>query len=420
MELLNPLALFGLAAVAIAATVALFRPARQVAIISHLRLWERAIEATDPRARRQRTVTVSWMLLLAGALVAVFAAGRLIWVAQQPSRYICITLIPSAELYNDPGKQQLHDAAGALLDRLGPYDRVRLILPTRMGGATEVLTRNEAIVEVAKVQPLLVKAGDLSIPPADGEAQHAYRIGPATLARQDGPKATDILLPTSTPDVTLDALAATRLTDDSSQLLLAVINHTDDPADVKVALRFDADDQPERTVRVAARQRRVEILTCPAEVSEVTVAIGEAIGQSGTLALVERPDVSVAMIGRDNPFVRRFLRAMPGTVAAIDPATADTILAIGTRLPTDRPGLAMASPMPPPRLAHCHEVVAEHSLTRRQRLERPPPDAGRATRRRRRGPGPAPPAGRHGRGGPAGDDADRRPGRSHRNTGAGP
>jgi len=346
MDLLNPWALAGAAAVAVAAAIALLRPGREIVIVSTVRLWLRAIEATERGARRKRTLSASWLLLLAGALAAVGALADPVWRRRRPSRRVALSLIPCAELANAPGPDRLRGAAKALLNRLGRADRVQLVLPARLGGASALLSRQEALAQVATLEFPLVKAADLSIPPADPDAQHVYRIGPATLPGPTGPQTTNLALGTTTPAVTLDAVAAERLADGTDQLLVALKAHGPAvTAELRVA--FNGAKEPPQTIKLDAGQRRAEPVPVPAGTTTIAVAVGAAIGQGAELTAVEAPAIRVAWLGRDNLYLRRFLGALGGVTRTGDVDEADAIVAVGADLPAGRAGIAFAPRTPP-------------------------------------------------------------------------
>ena len=347
MTFLNPMALVGVAAVAVVAALALVRPARKVVVVSSLRLWRRAVEAAEP-GKRQRTVPPpSWWLLLAGAMAAAMAIGRPVWRSQPPRRHVAVVLAPCAEVANPPGRQSLRLTAERLLRRLDRVDRVSLVQPARLGGASDPVPRDEALRRVAAVKVLPVAAEMLSLPAADQTAQHVYRIVPATLARPAGPRTTDIALPTSTPPVTLDALAAEALPGRGGQLLVALLNHRPTATVASLAVAFDGAANPSRPVQLAAGERKAVVLDIPAGVKRVAVSIGQLVGQQAELIHVEHPRTTVATIGRANPFVQRFLGTMPGVTETADVAEAEVVIAVGAHLPAGRPGIVFAPPAPP-------------------------------------------------------------------------
>ena len=348
MTFLNPLALAGLTAVAVAAAIALFRPGRQVVIVSTLHLWRQALETAEAGPRRRRVLTLSWILLLAGALSAMLAMARPVVTIPSPGRYVAVTLVPCGELANAPGMDNLRGAARQLLQRLGPADRVQLVLPTRLGGPSGRLTRDEALSAVRAIAPVAAPAETLTLPQPDPQAQHIYRIGPANLNWPDSPKSTNIPLATTTPPVTLQALAGTRLGDGASQVLVAMKNHSAQPSAVTLTTIFDAAPGLARSVSLAPGERRGVPIDVPPGVTKVAVSLGDMLGQRAALVAVERPTLRVAVIGRDDPALRRLLGAMPGVVQTGNPAGCDAVIAVGADLPADKAGIALNPPSAPP------------------------------------------------------------------------
>ena len=145
MELLSPWFLLALAPVAAAAIWSLLRPARQLVVVGSLSLWDKAAASLSSSARRRtRRVGASWACLLAGALLAVLACARPAWFTEAPARRLAIVAVPSAELAAGGGMDRLRGGVNALLERLSPADRVQLVLPDVLGGATDWLTAAEA------------------------------------------------------------------------------------------------------------------------------------------------------------------------------------------------------------------------------------------------------------------------------------
>ena len=139
-----PWALTSLAAVAAAAFIAARRPLHRVVPVGSLRLWEKALAALGPSAaRRARRLTAAWVALLAGAVLASVALSRPVLFGRKPARRISLALYPGAEL-GRTGRGALAQGARRLLGRLAPADRVRLLLPAVLGGATEPLSPAEA------------------------------------------------------------------------------------------------------------------------------------------------------------------------------------------------------------------------------------------------------------------------------------
>ena len=340
MIFLNPMALVGVVAVAVVAAAALFRPARQVVVVSSLHLWQRAAESSRAAGRRRRKASLTWWLLLAGALAVVVAIARPVWLTRRPSRHVALTLVPCAELANPPGPQKLAATAARLLRRLDRHDRVSLVLPARQGGALATVSAAEALERVTRTAPLAIQAERLSLSAAEGDVQHVYRVCPATLAAAAGPRTTDLLLATTTPSVTLDAVAAEPMQAGEGQLLVAVKNHQSGAASVVMNVAFDDVPQPPRPLHLQGGQRKAEIVDLLPGVRIVDVSIGSLVGQQARMIGLEHPAVAVAVIGRENQFLRRFLRAAPGVEAVANPQAADVVIAVGADLPAGRPGVA--------------------------------------------------------------------------------
>ena len=108
MILAWPWSLLGLVAVGAAAAWALLRPGRQLAVVATLSLWRQAAASLDRVARRRaRRVTASWVLLLLGAMTAVWSAARPLYRPSAPVRRVAVGLVPSAELAGEGGRRRM-------------------------------------------------------------------------------------------------------------------------------------------------------------------------------------------------------------------------------------------------------------------------------------------------------------------------
>ena len=355
MSLLWPWALVSLIPVAAAAAVALRRPLHSIVWVGSLRLWEQALASLGPAAaRRARTVSAAWVLLLAGAAaLGALAMARPVWLAGTPARRIAVAVYPSAELAGQtPG-----NFAGMLLRRLDADDRVQLILPAVMGGAGEFLTPDEAARRVANLRRLPAAGEDLAIP-AGGDAQHLYRFAPATLRLTDGPRETTIALPASPGDVTIDAFAvaplaaapATAPADAApAQVLVAVRNHTGREKRGQVRVFADGDRPVTLNYALPPGGRKALIAELPAADHYRAALAGESgPGAAAFVVARRRRAAEVAMIGRDDPLLRRFVAISPDLRLAADPAKADAVIAVGTHAPAAVPALVIDPPTPPP------------------------------------------------------------------------
>ncbi|HUT56991.1 MAG TPA: BatA domain-containing protein [Phycisphaerae bacterium] len=348
-----PWLLLGLAAVAAAAAWALFRPGRELAVVASLSLWQEALESLDRSQRlRSRRVTASWLLLLAGAAAAVLAAGRPVYRSAAPARSVALALYPSAGLAAPEGMERLGRAAGSLLDRLDPADSVELLLPE---GPARRLTAPEARRAVRSVRPLAVPAKELVLPAASGSAQHVYRIAPAGAGLERSPTQTVIELPTSMPPVTIDAFGAEPLADGKVQVFVAVRNHSRAPWRGRVVVSVLAaagglEQLDSQELAVQAGGRGQLLFTCgasPAIAAEALDGAGRAIS-AAYLVRVEGAAVKVAMVGRDEPLVRRYVGIDPELELVADWREANVVVAVGQEGPRGVPALLIAPPGAPP------------------------------------------------------------------------
>ncbi len=394
MTFLWPWSLLGLLVVAVAAVLALFRPARQMAIVGSLELWQQAAATMDrSQRRRTRRISAAWVCLLAGALAAAFAAARPVWQTQAPARQVAVIVVPTAEV----PAAEIKSSVGRLLDRLSPADRVQLVLPAQLGGEwgagrgerrvgsgentpphqtshTNWISPARARDAIAKLTPLPVWAPEIGrqMPQPSQQAQHVFIFSPPTpnsplssslsplssplsTLSSAGPNTTVIVLPVSVPPVTFWALGAADVPGGKMQVFLALANHTGQPRQIDILrTSFAADGAaagPELwqsvTVQAGGEWRGVWDQP-PAAAVAVQLREGGAVlagpGTSGYLARRQSPKVKLALAGVDDPMIRRFARVYPGVELVADAADTDVVTAnrADTTTLNGKPALVLA------------------------------------------------------------------------------
>ena len=353
MFFLWPWSLLAVAAVAAAAWWALRQPRQKLLRVGSLRLWQEAAQATSSSARRhRRRITAAWVLLLAGALAAAVALARPVHQSAQPARTLALEVYPSAELAGLP-PGALAKAAAPLLNRLKPADRVRLLLPAQLANPSELSPR-QALDRLGDLSPLPLPADQLVLagPSGTAQVQHTYRFAPATLDEPAGPEVTNILLPALPGKLTIDAFAAQPAENsDQADVFLAVRNHTDSPADAAVDFYTPAGKSPAatRTLPVPSRGRATLSLRLPQDDYLCAALVGQdGPGARACLSRQRNISAKLAMVGRDDPLVRRFIQINPALRLVEDAALADAVIAIAALPPGDKPALVIDPPQPPP------------------------------------------------------------------------
>ncbi len=346
----HPWALLSLLAVAAAGAAALWRRGGTITPVSSLRLWHEALGEAGSSRRRPVGPSAAWALLLAGAAVAAMAVAGPVWHRQGAYRRIALRLHASAELANPPGPIALRQAAEALLDCLDAADRVQLVWPAGQGGAGAWLSPAQARARLAELVFEPVPAWALELPPADPAAQLVYDLVPATLDRPVRARHVRVPLATTTPALTLDALSAETLADGRVQVLAAVRNWGAAPAPVELVVSAGGEAPRRRVWTLAPGERRAEVFELPplAEATAVRASVGEAAGQWGGLEASTAPPLPVAVMGRENPFVGRFLRAMGRDIAVVGVDQAEGVLAIGVEPLAGVPAVVFDPRVAPP------------------------------------------------------------------------
>lgn len=344
MTLIWPWSLVGLGIVAAAAAWALLRPARQLVSVGSLLLWKQAIDAMDrSKRRRSRKAGAAWVCLLTGAVVAVAAMARPVYHASVRIRRVALSIYPAAELAGENGALTLRAAIGQLLDRLDDDDQVQILLPVPLDTTEQWAAVSQVREIVAKLKPLPVAARDMMLPEPTGDVQHVYRFAPAGALEAAGGNVAAIELPTDMPPVTIDALGAVDTPGQKVQVFVALKNHTDKQWRGSVfgqgysASKDELSSVESRTMNVAGvviapGGRKGVVLTGPLA-DAIRVEIGDStgplpgLGANGYLARRAQVVRKVAMVGPDEPLVRRFARVDPMLELVGDGADADVIVA---------------------------------------------------------------------------------------------
>jgi len=360
MVLIWPGSLFGLILAGAVAGWALFHPSRRQAVVASLSLWREALEALDRSARRSaRRITASWLLLLSGAVAAIFGLARPVVHSQGLGRRISVAVYPSAELAGGKGPAALKEAVGALLDRLGPRDRAQLLRPALLGGQSGHLPIDEAREELDAVELLPVPASEMLLPDASPKSRHTYRFVPAGTDVPGGARVSIIELPAELPAVTVDAAGAAEVAEGKVQLLVSLKSHLHSPWAGRVSVlapRGDDGAAPRRgllgrsDVTVAPGARRDVILSLPATAAMIVAVEGPDGGEvaAAYLARLAGRKRKIALIGRDEPLLRRYVEADDAVEAVGSAARADVVIANATRPPAGRCALVIDPPGAPP------------------------------------------------------------------------
>ncbi len=333
------------------AVLSLLRPGRRMMIVPTLRLWQEAVEQlAGAQTRKTRRIDAAWLMLLAGAVAAVLALGQPTFYRDKPARRLAVEICPSAEIATQKGMTALRSTTAALLDRLSPHDRIRLVLPTVAGGHSDWLSPAEAKAQLGDIQPLPAPADKLTFPPPTDDVRHTYRITTATADHHAGPRLTVIELPTDLPPITFDAIAAEPDGKNRAEIFLAIKNHTN--ADWLGAVTM-------RTYPLSV-YRHLPIRVSP----NGTVALTQAhlpasaafrVSVSGSdspfikvyLVRRNRRRVRVAILGRSEPMLLRYIAADPLLELWADAKDAHVVIANGVAPPAGKPALVINPPVAP-------------------------------------------------------------------------
>lgn len=378
-----PWLLLALPVVLAVALWALFRPSRQVAIVGSLRLWQQAFEALGSHARRRtRRLTLTWLLLLLGSIAAAFAAAGAIYQSSPSGRLIAVAPVLSAEVVTDDGAAKMRQAVGRLLDRLTPNDRVQLLLPQAFGGPTTPLTPAQARDRLATLTPLAITADKLApAPPPD--AQHVYYFLPAGAVIPTGPRVSVIQIPVSPPAVAVETFAAAPMGPDTVQAFASLSAPAGKAVTANIALTAIAPDgraeilwQGPLTITPGRPTPLVKDLP-----SRAALALEIQDQQGPFAAFLARRKAGiqkVAMIGPDQPAIRKYVGIDPSLQLVASTDQADLVIANQIAPPRGKPALVINPPQAPqgwrqgpqqgPLVLNAIDVAADDPVMRKVRL----------------------------------------------------
>jgi len=247
---------------------------------------------------------------------------------------------------------------------LAEHDQVQLVLPGVSGGAGGWSSPAEARRAISELPPLPVAAESLALPPPAEEAAHVYRFAPACLQLPARPRESVVEIATDLPAATLDALAAEPV-GEGSQLLAALRNQLGVPweGSLSVGVWASADSQPRwlppERVSLAAGERRPFILDLP-PAAAMAVRVADGSGRAVETGFLARRDATVrkvAIVGRDDPFIRRFVRVDPSLELVAEAADADVVVACAAEPPRGLPALEIDPPADPPGWRRANEPL---------------------------------------------------------------
>ncbi len=221
--------LLGVLPIAAVAAISLRRPQRKRVVAASVSLWQKVLgEHRAAGKRTRRSPSLSWWCLLAGALCAVLAAAGPELERSPARRQVTIRIYPSAEVT----EETFVEATNAILDKLDPADRVRLIRPVPINeGAGEWQSPAQARQSVLSIPQLPATATSLVFPPRDPVDGAELWLAPGGTVTPADDVITLVELSPSLPPVTIERLSATP-TDDGWRVDVLFRNHTDEDQSV--------------------------------------------------------------------------------------------------------------------------------------------------------------------------------------------
>lgn len=381
MNLLQPLALLGLAVLPIILILHMLRARRRRVTVSSARLW-RDLPPPTLGARRRRipwTLVLLLQLLVATLVVAALARPTLTrFLSGRPAHSIIILDTTTSMLTQESGGTRFDAAraqAARLINGLGGDDRVTLIA---MSAAPHVVAQAPAAdkTSVAAALDRLTAGGtgtDLAtaLYLADGVVDASYdnqivvlsdrALAPAS--RRDLP--TRVAAPLVWPSLGRDAgnqslqsVSARRRADGTTDVFARVANASATPVERRLQLLADGDRIADVPLRLTAEGDYEQVWTVPAGVKTIEVRLtgndALAADDRAYLSLEEGRRRSAVVVGKNTDALARALRANPTlrvTIVAPEnytPAPDTELTVFEGYLPTTLPPGGVIIVNPPP------------------------------------------------------------------------
>ncbi len=338
MNLLQPLALLGLAVLPIILILHMLRARRRRVAVSSARLW-RDLPPPTLGARRRRipwTLVLLLQLLVATLVVVALARPTVTrFLSGQPVHSIIVLDTTTSMLTQEGGGTRFDAArsqAARIISGLGGDDRVTLIA---MSAAPHVVAQAAAADKagVAAALDRLTPGGtgtDLAtaLYLADGVVDASYdnqiivlsdrALAPAS--RRDLPTrvAAPLVWPSLGRDAanqSLESVSARRRADGRTAVFARAANASATPVERRLQLLADGDRLAEVPVRLAAESDYEQVWTVPAGVKAVEVRLvgsdALAADDRAFLSLEEGRRRSAVVVGNNTDALARALRANP-------------------------------------------------------------------------------------------------------------
>ena len=360
MVLLYPWFLLLLLPVAIASIFALFRPARRLVKVSSLRIWQEVIEAVGGSAgQASKKIDLIWIMILTGLVFAVLALCHPVCYFSAPSRCVAIEFAPTLETATDKAMAEFRTAASLILNRLSDNDRVVLLRPVSADTvqSTGYMSPDDVLNEIEGIAPSLIPGDRIVFPPVGGEVQHTYRIVSAATEQEESTNRSIVYISTDLPAVTLDSLTAH--VSGSEVDVLAILNCSEMSLASGLLVNFAPVTAYTRengpvTGRVISKKTgdagtngrfsvdgRVPV--APAIRVDVVTEDGQLMVRS-FLVRRKQQAVPVAIVGRDEPMIRRYIESDPMLILVGDMANAAVVVANGVEPPDGIPAVVICPP----------------------------------------------------------------------------
>ena len=362
MDFISPGWLFGIAPIVAVALWTIFKPARQRVVVPSLSLWQQALELAGVQSTsKTRKINLPWILFLLGAVCMLLALIKPQFASSKPSRKVAIILCASAENSTPAGLADLRKSARKLLNRLSPVDQVKLILTSDPPGEhAEFLSPMQAADQLARLAPVPVKLRDINWLSVPQDTQQVFVIsaGSKLLANNQ----TQIFTAANLPALTISQASVSDLTETTQALFARLANNSASPVVARVSLRklmtaspvrweeitpaFEVEIAPGKSASLVRKfqapyAKAIAIQVAPADLADSKSPARVSFVRAKT------DQIAVAIIGQDQPFLRKYIQADDRLSLISDPALADVIFANREDVPVQfplKPALLIATP----------------------------------------------------------------------------
>lgn len=350
MEFISPIWMVGCFAVVIAGLWAIFSPARQRAIVPSLSLWEQAVDTINTRSTsRLRKINLPWALFFMGAILSCIALGKPEISAKKNAERVTVFAIASAENCTQSGIGQLRESTRKLLAKFTSDAKVRLIFSSDPPAEPGWLSKKDALAKLENLRAVPVKLRDINWLTVPANAQNIFVIsaGQKLIANNQQ----QIFLTPNLPAVTFRQASIEKLENGQLAVYTDLRNNTGNPISLSISYHALVNVRNRITQKIAQTKQinlkpgqhfehiqklpalEAQAVSIRADFRNPAVSSTEKTFATANFVLQKTREIRIALIGKDLPFLRRYINSDQRLTLVARPEAADILLVSGAYVP---------------------------------------------------------------------------------------